>query len=109
MIFKRGKQGFPFFDLRENNAGELLTTVRGEMEGFISREISEAKQAHGMLYGTGNSSPAQFEAMVRKQNLCNSPDNLSNSLSNAAKIYSSHTDLANTRGKTVKKGGAHRF
>ena len=43
--FKCGRQGFPYTDLREEGSFNLLTTVRQEMEGFTSREVSEAKEA----------------------------------------------------------------
>ena len=85
--FKRGRQGFPYADLREEGAFNLLNTVRQEMEGFTSREVSEAKEAFALQHRTGNSSNEQLMRMVRSGNLRDTKPNLPQSMSDATKIF----------------------
>ena len=90
-------------DLREEGAFNLLNTVRQEMEGFTSHEVSEAKEAFALQHRTGNSSNEQLMRMVRSGNLRDTKPNLPQSMSDPAKIFGSPSDLGNKRGKTTRQ------
>ena len=93
----------PYIDLKGVEgevALDFIQTIRGNYEGFTSREVEEARaarEAQGMM---GHPTDRDFLGMVRANMITNCPVTVSAS-KNANLIFG--PDLAGVRGRTVRR------
>jgi hypothetical protein len=82
----------------------MVTTVRGNLEGYTRHEIEKAKEARRLQGMIGNPTEKELEGMVREKLIANCPVTVKD-IRNANRIFG--PDLANLRGKTTRKKPEH--
>jgi hypothetical protein len=84
--------------------GNPITTVRNNFEGFTKRQVKQAIQARRLMSMIGAPTEREFQELVRLNHLKDCP--ITNSdIIHANKIFG--RDLANIRGKTVRRKPKH--
>jgi hypothetical protein len=78
----------------------VVTTIRGNLEGYTRHEIGKAKEARRLQGMIGNPTERELEGMVREKLIANCPVTVQD-VHNANRIFG--PDLANLRGKTTRK------
>jgi hypothetical protein len=96
--FYNDKQGLPFIDLESSGgaaAGEttetldrtlLMQTVQENFEGYMKREILQAKEAHQAQAMIGSPSEPDYKGMVSSNTIKNCPITVSD-VTNAQNIF----------------------
>jgi hypothetical protein len=82
----------------------MVTTVRGNLEGYTRHEIEKAKEARRLQGMIGNPTERELEGLVREKLIANCPVTVQD-VHNANRIFG--PDLANLRGKTTRKKPEH--
>ena len=103
VYFHKDKQGLPYINLDTSvydAATTLVQTVHSNYEGFTKKDIKAAKSARKLQGMIGSPSEKYYGGMVSINMIKNCPID-STDVSNARAIFG--TDLANVRGKTVRR------
>jgi hypothetical protein len=82
----------------------MVTTVRGNLEGYTRHEIEKAKEAQRLQGMIGNPTKKELTGMVREKLIANCPVTVQD-VHNTYRIFG--PDLANLRGKTTRKKSEH--
>ncbi len=122
--FHKAEQGLPYIDLMESGhkaarmllqmaedvktdkdlavkkGANFMQMMRGNYEGYTTREVLWAKEAHRGQAMVGNPSEKDYQGLVSRNFINNCPISSSN-VTNARAIFG--PDLASVRGKTVRK------
>ena len=85
-------------------AAMLVNTVADNYEGYTKREVVKAHEARRFQRMVGCPSDRDFQGMVREKLIANCPVTV-NDVHNANQIFG--PDLANLRGKTVRRKPEH--
>jgi hypothetical protein len=98
IIFAASSSGLYYHDTT-HRAVVMMTTVKGNREGFTDREFGKAKEARRALGLVGYPSPRDFKNMVTS-NMINNCSVTANDIDNAHKLFGN--DIENLRGKAVR-------
>jgi hypothetical protein len=82
----------------------MVTTVRGNLEGYTRHEIEKAKEARRLQGMIGNPTEKELMGMVREKLIDNCPVTVQD-VHNTNRIFG--PDLANLRGMTTRKKPEH--
>ncbi len=105
--FKPCERGLHYHDVSndESNIGLMLvSTVRGNFEGYTCKEIERAREARRIQGMIANPTEREFSAMVHEKLLANCHVTVQD-VNNAHHIYG--CDLANIRGKMTRRKPEH--
>ncbi len=82
----------------------MITTVRGNLEGYTRHKIEKAHDARRLQRMIGNPTERKLEGVVREKLIVNCPVTVQD-VRNANRIFG--LDLANLRGKMTRKKPEH--
>jgi hypothetical protein len=103
IIVKNNSKGMPYLDVRDVEAEVALSfiqTVRGNMEGYMQREVEDARATRKAQAMLGHPTDRDFLGMVRSGMILNCPVTPS-AEQNANRIFG--PNLAGVRGGTVRR------
>jgi hypothetical protein len=103
IVVQKNSKGMPFIDLKSVEgevALDFVQTIRGNYDGFTSRDVEEARKAREAQGMMGHPTDRDFLGMVRANMITNCPVTVS-AAENANTIFG--PDLAGVRGRTVRR------